>query len=225
MCANKSEYWNGSGLAFRDIKDMNSCWRDVLPLARQSKRRKGDDVPQGENLMFLDRGRIRLAYQNRDGAEKILWYIREGCLFGEAPFFDPIQDDGFFTCMTDCVIHVFSAQAIERISRDRPDLLLNLISSMARKLQIVYYHASSLYLDDVLVRLCKFLAQRLVPDSNPLTAKLGISRQEMASLLGIHRVSLYRVLRQQEENGLLGPVKGSAVTILRPQEFYKLLEK
>jgi hypothetical protein len=36
---------------------------------------------------------------------------------------------------------------------------------------------------------------------------------------------MYKVLRQQEEKGLFGPVNGKAITILRPQEFYKLVDR
>jgi CRP-like cAMP-binding protein len=104
-------------------------------------------------------------------------------------------------------------------------LLLNLLTSMSRTLRILAYHASSLYLDDGLVRICRFLSQRLVPDSNPLTAKFGISRQEMANLLGMHRVSLHRVLREQKERGLFGSISEKSITILRPHEFYGLAGK
>jgi len=222
---NKVKGKSEPSLAFRDMKDINSSWRSILSLARQSRRVKGEYVRQGEELLFLERGRVRLTYQNRDGAEKILWHISAGCLFGEVPFFDPIENEAVFTCISDCVIYAFSAQTVERVCKERPDLLLNLLRSMSRKMRIMSYHASSLYLDDVLVRICKFLAQRLVPDSNPLTAKLGVSRQEMASLLGIHRVSLYKALRHQEERGLFGPITGKTMEILRPREFYELAEK
>ncbi|MDR2696342.1 MAG: Crp/Fnr family transcriptional regulator [Deltaproteobacteria bacterium] len=204
---------------------MNSAWRSVLPLARQFRCARGEQVPQGKDLLFLERGKVCLVFQGWDGTEKIVWYIREGCIFGIAPFFDPIPNEGMLVCASDCVIYAFSAQAVERISRERPDLLLNLLHSMARKLRIQSYQASSLCLDDALVRICKFLEQRLVPDSSPLTAKIGISRQEMASLLGMHRISLYRTLRRQEERGLFGPIRGRVITILRPREFYQLAGK
>ena len=45
----------------------------------------------------------------------------------------------------------------------------------------------------------------------------------MASLLGVHRITLYKVLRQQEEQGLFGPFERHAVTILRPEEFFRLV--
>ena len=212
-------YWRG--MAFTDIKDMNSNWRSVLSLARPSRRVKGEYVPLGMDLLFLERGKVRLTHQSLEGTEKTLWYIREGCIFAEAPFFVPAEpDENVCICMTNCLIYAFSTESVWQISRERPDLLHNLFKSMSRKMKILSSHASSLSLDSVLVRICKFLSQRLVPGSNPLVANIGISRQEMASLIGVHRISLYRVLRQEEERGLFGPVTGGKMAILRPQEFY-----
>ena len=205
------------------IKAMNASWRSVLPLARQSRHVKGEYLQLGKALLFLERGRVRLTHQSLEGTEKILWYVREGCIFGEAAFFEPTPDENCCICTTACTIYAFSTENLWQISRERPELLVNLFQSMSRKIKILTYQASSLSLDSVLVRLCKFLSLRLVPGSNPLTAKIGISRHEMANLLGVHRVSLYRVLHQQEQRGLLGPITGSALTILRPQEFYKLV--
>jgi len=221
----KGEYAIGGGLAFGVTTEMNPAWRSVLPLARQMKRSKGEEVEQGKDLLFLDRGRVCLVAQGWDGTEKLIWSIREGCIFGEAPFFDPIPNKATFTCAADCVIYAFSTQAVARISRERPDLLQNLLQTMARKLRILAYHAASLYLDDMAARVCKFLSQRIVPGSSPLTAKIRMSRQEMANLLGMHRISLYKALRQLEERGLLGPTRGKTITILRPQEFYQMVEQ
>jgi CRP-like cAMP-binding protein len=208
--------------AYKDIKDMNSPWRSVLSQARQQRHAKGDYLELGKDLLFLERGRVRLTHQSPEGMEKILWYIRGGCIFGEATFFDPAPDENLCICASACLIYAFSPDSVRQISKERPDLLFNLFQSMARKMKIMSSQASSLSLDSVLVRLCKFLSQRLVPDSEPLTARISISRHEMASLLGVHRISLYRVLRQQEKRGLFGPITDGAMTILRPRDFYKL---
>lgn len=220
----KGENNYGRSLAFRDLKDTNALWRSVLSLGRLRKFAKGEHVQQGKDLLFLDRGKVYLMLQNQEGVEKIVWYVREGCIFGEPPFFDCIPNEGSLVCATDCMVYTFSAPTVDRITRERPDLMYNLFQSMSRQMRIMSYHASSLYLDDGLARICKFLAERIVPGSNPLTAKIGISRQEMASLLGMHRISLYRVLRQQEERGLFGRGARGLMTILRPHEFYKLVE-
>lgn len=217
---------SGLGVAFGDLREINSPWRAVLSLARRNAYAKGEQVTlTGKELLFLERGRVRVTYLSLDGAEKILSYIREGCIFGETAFFDPMPAESFFTCAANSVIHSFSEQAIAEIGKERPDLLFNLLRSMARKLRTMTFHASSLSVDSVLVRLCKFLEQRIIPGSSPLTASLGMSRREMAGLLGVNRITLYKVLRQQEEQGLFGPVSTSSISILRPEVFYGLVEK
>ena len=223
--ADKKAARYGRDLAFGVIKDTNACWRSVLHLSRQFKLAKGAEVQQGKDLLFLESGRVYLKFQNLEGVEKILWYVQDGCIFAETPFFDRIANEGVLICATDCVIYAFSTRAIDQISKERPDLLLDLLKSLSRTIRILSYHASSMCLDDTLVRICRCLSQRLVPDSSPLTAKIGVSRQEMANLLGIHRISLYRVLREQQERGLFGSIRGKCITILRPHEFYELAKQ
>jgi CRP-like cAMP-binding protein len=202
---------------------MNSSWRSVLPLAKHNRLTKGEYVQMGKDLLFLERGSVRLAHQNIEGTEKVLWYIREGCIFGEAAFFDSVPDETYCICATACSVYAFSPANVKRISVERPELLLNLFQSMGRKLNMMCCQASSLYLDSVLVRVCKFLSPRIVLGSSPLTANINMPQQEMASLLGVHRISLYRVLRQQEERGLFGPMRNNSITILQPNDFYALV--
>ncbi len=213
----------GRSLAFKEMREMNAPWRTVLHLAKRCVLSRGERIPLGRKLYFLERGKVRLTQQSLEGMEKIIWYIHEGCLFGETPFFDPMPSEGYFTCSVESVVWAFSAQSLDIVRREHPDLLMNLAQSMARKMRALSHQAASLYLDSVLVRTCKFLAQRIVPGSDPPVADVGISRQEMAALLGVHRISLYRILRQQEENGLLGPFVNKRVTVLRPEEFFEII--
>lgn len=212
----------GRRWAFKEMQGMNAPWRSVLYLAKRFAWPKGHEVQFRDRLYFLEKGRIKLTHQSLEGMEKILWYIHEGCIFGETPFLDPMPRESFFTCATNCVVYGFEKDSFDMISRERPDLIANLLFSMSRKLRILSNQASSLYVDNLLVRVCKFMAQHIEPDSKPLMANLGISRQEMASLLGVHRVSLYKVLKQQEDEGLFGPFEGNAVVILQPEVFYRL---
>lgn len=213
----------GRGLAFKELREMNSPWRTVLHLATRCVLSKGERISLGRKLYFLEQGKVRLTQQSLEGTEKILWYIHEGCLFGETPFFDPLPSEGYFICSVESVVYAFSAQSLDIVRREYPDLLMNLARSMARKMRALSHQAASLYLDSVLVRTCKFLAQRIVPGSDPPIADVGISRREMAALLGVHRISLYKILRQQEEIGLLGPFVDRRVVVLRPAEFFDII--
>ena len=77
-------------------------------------------------------------------------------------------------------------------------------------------------MESQLTRICKFLASRIVPGSEPLRAKRDISYRDMADLLGMHRITLYKVMRQAQERGLFSFDKNSdEIFILKPEEFYK----
>lgn len=220
-----SQNIGGRRLAFEEMRNLNLPWRAVLHLGERRTVSKGQQVPLGSHLYFLEQGCARLSMQNLDGVEKILWYVREGCIFGETPYFEEKPSEGYFICTEHSVIYAFSEEHLRVVRSEFPDLLLNLARSMAYKMRVFFHQAASMYLDTVLVRTCKFLAQRIVPGSEPLTANVGISRQEMASLLGVHRISLYKILRQQEENGLLGPFENKRVVILRPDDFFRIVGK
>ena len=171
---------------------------------------------------FLDKGRVRLTHTSLEGTEKILWYLNDGCVFGETPLFDPPSNEltSVHVCVTDCRVYSFSAECVERLFVSHPQLMHSLLQSMARKLRMVTQQASSLHVDDVLARVCKFLTQRLVPGSDPLTAVPNMSRQEMANFLGVHRITLYKVLKHQEKLGVWSSFSNESVQILRPDVLF-----
>lgn len=212
---------NHRSIGFSELRDVNSAWRSVLQYGILKKYAAKAHIKQADTIYFVHRGQIRLTHYTVDGMEKILWYINEGCLFGEARFFDPAPVlDTYFVCCTPCEVYSFSRACLcNEVWPEHPELKDDMMHGMARKLRVLASQASSLYVDDVLARVCKFLSLRLVPNSVPLIAKPCVSRQEMASLLGVHRVTLYKVLRQQEEEGLWGTFSRHGVVILQPEKF------
>jgi len=211
------------GLGFAELREMNAPWREVLDQGRARLWRRGSVVDYADSLLFLEKGRVRLTHTSLDGVEKILWYLSDGCVFGETPFFDRMDKDlpSVHVCVCDCRIYTFPRECVERLCEARPELMRNLLHSMARKLRLMGQQASSLYVDDVLARTCKFLAQRIVPGSVPLMAVPNMSHQEMASFLGAHRITLYKILKQQKKKGVFGAISSKGVVILRPEVFFR----
>ena len=209
--------------AFQKLTDLNTPWRDVLSLASRQSFNKGQHVSMGAYLYFLDKGRIRLSHLSLQGIEKILWYLYPGCLFGETPFFDKMPSAGSFYCSTNCIVYSFSHQTIEQLAKSRPDLMANLCRSMSRKMRVLSDQAASLFLDSLKVRTLRFLSQHIVVGSDPVLVDVGITKQELAALLGVHRISLYKILKDYEEAGILSAFHGSKVTILKPDAFYNTL--
>ena len=226
MCERPPAQHGNRSMGFAELREMNHPWRAVLEHGQPRLWRKGSVIDYDGCLFFLEKGRVRLTHTSLDGVEKILWYLNDGCVFGETPLFDPMDGDlpSVHLCVSDCRIRVFTGERVEHLCAAHPELMRNLLHSMARKLRLVGQQASSLYVDDVLVRACKFLAQRIVPGSVPLTAVPNMSHQEMASFLGVHRITLYKILKQQKKKGVFGTISSKGVVILRPEAFFRWVD-
>ena len=218
-------------MSFTELVGQNMCWRTVAP-ARPRLWKKGhkfnDDVPQ---MFFVVSGRVRLMALAEEGGEKTLWYLRDGCCFNETPLFAinggmdmRIMGDARFyhECVEDSYLCAFSVEDVLRLGARQPELLLNLCHSFSFKVTLLSQQVVSLSLESQMTRVCKFLASRIVPGSQPLRARRDMSYREMADLLGMHRISLYKILRQAQGRGLLRFDKNSEdVLILQPAEFFK----
>lgn len=218
-------------MSFTELVGQNMCWRTAAP-ARPRLWKKGhkfnDDVPQ---MFFVVSGRVRLMALAEEGGEKTLWYLRDGCCFNETPLFAinggmdmRIMGDARFyhECVEDSYLCAFSVEDVLRLGARQPELLLNLCHSFSFKVTLLSQQVVSLSLESQMTRVCKFLASRIVPGSQPLRARRDMSYREMADLLGMHRISLYKILRQAQGRGLLRFDKNSEdVLILQPAEFFK----
>ena len=74
-----------------------------------------------------------------------------------------------------------------------------------------------LSLKELPARICRFLYMRIPTDTSGQTDRWvqpALNQQELASLLGVHRVTLNKALRELEKEGILGPYSKNEVCIL-----------
>ncbi|MDD4700752.1 MAG: Crp/Fnr family transcriptional regulator [Desulfovibrio sp.] len=181
-------------------------------------------------MYFLVSGKLRLTALSASGGEKIIWYLGEGCCFNEIILFlenngnaPLISDNASFRyeCVEDCYVQKFAPEEVRRLGKSFPELLLNLCQSYSVKVTLLAQQVVSLSLESHLTRVCKFLATRIIPGSSPLRARRDLPLFEMAGLLGMHRITLYKALRSAQSSGLLTFDKNSdEVVILQPETFF-----
>ena len=220
-------------LEFSRIPSEAECWRKVLPQGRRMKFLKGAQVSSRMNessyLFFLDSGEIWLTRSTMDGREKIIWAIGPGSLFGETPFFDELPARSAMIAATDCMVYAFARKCVlTEILPRHPDLMLALFRSLAFKVRVLSNQAASLSLDDLPSRVCKYLHLRQQEEINtggPLVVRPGLNQQELANLLGVHRVTLNKSLRELEKAGVLGPYSKEEIYILDRGRFEELVHQ
>ena len=82
----------------------------------------------------------------------------------------------------------------------------------------------SLSLEELPPRICRFLHLRMRDDGgapNPRVSP-GLNQQELANLLGVHRVTLNKALRELEREAVLGPYSRDEVYIVDMERFHEL---
>lgn len=193
------------------IQSKNTIWKTVLHLGQKYTYNKGNIVAgNGEEvdcLYYLFKGRLKMSRISSTGAEKILWYLDEGNLFGEVPFLDKKPMDSTFTASTPCQVYIFSRQCVqEEIIVKYPALVLNLLESLANKARVFSTQAGDIA--TLIGRVSKvliYVIEREYVDKTVgrIECSRGISQQELASILGVHRVTLNHAISQLKKEGVV----------------------
>lgn len=203
------------------INSKNAAWESVLDLGKKKVFMKNSMVIGNgaliDQLYYLKDGRLRLSKIIPDGSEKIVWYLEKGNLFGEVPFWDKKPMDGIFVAMEECCVYSFTRECIERIILVKyPELTANMLVGMANKARVLAIQASDI--TSLKQRVCKLLIYIVEREYGDVTAgriscTLGLSQQELAGLLGVHRVTLNHVLTQLKREGIVDSVGKRKVII------------
>lgn len=196
------------------IYAQNKLWESVLELGQKHTYEKGSIILGGgkpvDYLYYLHAGRIKFSKLTADGDEKIVWYIDKENIFGAAPFFDrrPIRMMcNMLTALEDCEVYTFTRECFSKeIVVKHPELLENLIQSMAYKIFLGLNRGGDL--SSLPSRICKVLHYVIQREteagiSGKKVRSKGISQQELADILGVHRVTLNNAISQLKREGIL----------------------
>jgi cAMP-binding proteins - catabolite gene activator and regulatory subunit of cAMP-dependent protein kinases len=207
------------------IYAQNSIWKSVLHLGEKHIYEKGNIILGGGKpvnyLYYLHAGRIKFSKLTADGDEKIVWYIDRENVFGTAPFFDrrPITNMcNLLTALEDCEVYTFSRECFNNeIIVRHPELLENLIQSMAYKIFLGVNRGGDL--SSLPTRICKVLRYVIQRQPNlgfgeKTIRTKGISQQELADILGVHRVTLNNAISQLKREGIIGHMSKRSLVIL-----------
>ncbi len=212
------------------ISARNAIWETVLHLGQKQHYSKGNIIIGGsqakvDHLYYLHDGRVKFYSTNPDGDEKILWFLEKGTIFGEVPFFEKRGMDNIFIAVDRCVVYTFSRQCFnEEILTKHPNLVTNLLESMAYKIRVLSCPVSDLA--PLPSRVCKALIYLITRDNSgapreKVVSARGITQHELACILGVHRVTLNHTLAQLKKQGIIGHISKTRLVI---NDYPRLLE-
>ena len=212
--------------SFARIQQTSELWKDVFGLSTPRDFKKGELVIRDGTLVtsiyYILEGEVRMDMVNENGADKIYWYFGPDTLLGEPALFLQRPSILYGVCTKPTKVRVFSREVIfEHIIPHHRELALALFHEMAVKMRLLINQIAVLGMENMAARVCKYLQTNLSRDvSGGLSSVPGITQRELAKLLGMHRVTCGRVLKELKEKGIIGGYSAARVHIYDEAALY-----
>lgn len=162
-----------------------------------------------EHLYYLAKGRVRTENNHVTGGDRTFSYVNAGYFICEAVFFAHSSSVGSVMAETDCEVWSFSERYVyDRLFKEHPEIALHIIQSLSMKMIGIYQHVNGLTVHQP----PKALAQLLLPwideqggrqSDGHILLKAHITHQQLADLLGLHRVTVTKLLSAWRAQGIL----------------------
>ena len=197
-----------TGVAFPlSIPSINREWEKVLHLGVRKRFPAHELIMRGDRacdeMMYVYSGRVRCEHPGLKGNLKICFYAESGTIFGEALAINHLPTVATFFASEDTVVYAFSVTTLKNdIVTKYPDLAFNLMQTMAYKIRMYSLHLESITLNDVYGQICRICYSLLI-ESNSLERTPGISQQELADILGVHRNTIVRTIKKLKDDNII----------------------
>ena len=185
---------------------------ELAALTRAALRqlyKKGQEVfSQGQpaRKMFLIKGgRVKLSKLTESGEELTLDLRQGGDFLGEAMLLENTLYPLTATCLEDTLICGFDQPGFEKLVLDHPNIGLQVIKNLTRRIDWLTSRVGSLSLSNLEERLYQVLSQVArehgVPQRQGYSIQFPLTHEELGFLVGAHRVSVTRALKSLKATG------------------------
>jgi len=174
----------------------------------------------GAHFYQLLSGRVRIYIAMASGTERVLSYAEPGATFGESACFDEKPYYTTAVAVRQSEVRVIARDAVFRAARDSPEVLREVFRALVRKQRQLAMHvaAERLCARDRAILLLNSLVEAYgdhVAGSRGVRLHLGLSIEELASMVGVTRVTMSRELSDLVRRGTVAK-EGLDIIVLDP---------
>ena len=152
----------------------------------------------GEAFYYVKSGIVKITKLSRDGREHILHILNEGHIFAEVTLFNKTVYPATAEVLEEAEIGMIKNEDLEKVIMEDPELSLQLIKYLNKRLVEAHMKIRNLALYDTYGRTAQALvklAEDYGKESNKgIELDLNISRQELANIVGTTRETVIRAL-------------------------------
>ena len=154
-------------------------------------------VSQGEtsdSLYIVLAGKLKVFISSEDGREIFLNYLDEGDAFGELALLDGEPRLASVMALVDTRVAVISRQYFLDCLQTHPNIAIELLQILSKRMRHLTDRASSLALMDVYSRLVSTLTKLATPQEDGRLITNSLTHQELSSMIGASREMVTRIL-------------------------------
>ena len=167
----------------------------------------------GETLYVIRTGTVKVHVEQADGSNVILAILGPGEIVGEIGMFDRVGRSASVVTMEPCSLCWMDYAAFSEFVQIMPQLALNLLNVMARRLRLADAHIQALASLDVYGRVAHQLLVLALEygeksSSGDILIPLRLTQGDLADFIGATRVRVNQALNDYKDQGLVS-VDGS----------------
>jgi CRP-like cAMP-binding protein len=153
-----------------------------------------------EALYFVVAGVVKVFKTSADGKEQIFHIIRPGDSFNDVPVLSGGINLASAGAMSAVVLHGIKKKDLEVVSREHPQIALNVIQVLSRRVQELVSLVEDFSFRHVSGRVARILLEYA---GNGVGEKPRLTQQEMAAMIGTAREMVGRSLKSLEGEGAI----------------------
>lgn len=172
-------------------------------------------------LYVIHEGRVKLYRDTEDGREIIMNIFGEGEFFGEMTLFtgEPLRASA--VAIEDSVLCGISRSDILGILAQSPSIAIKITETLTRRLIYAENRIEDMVSKDIEGRLLSFI-RSLIKDKNEKEVNLGLTRREIADMLGTTQETVSRTFSALEAEGVLAAKGHKRIEILDMDAIFEM---
>ncbi|TAL39606.1 MAG: Crp/Fnr family transcriptional regulator [Methylovulum sp.] len=156
------------------------------------------------NLLYIVlSGRLKVFMSNEDGREVLLDFLQEGDTFGELSLFDEQPRSATVMTVEDCKIGLFPRTYLFECLQRNPDIAIELLKTVIKRMRNTTEQVSSLALLDVYGRIAKTLTNMVKTQADGKESTDPLTHQELSTMVGASREMVTRILNDLKKGGYI----------------------
>lgn len=190
------------------IVDTGKEWESLLHMGRPMTFKAKDIIPPYQDghkgFYYLKHGKARVTYQGPQGRDITLYHLGEGTLIYDIAAHN-FQTRYTVYAITPLEVYFFNLSGFltEQFAADHPKLMLSIINAQSMKNMHYMRRLINIAGGNAFSNTCKLMLELSRSYGSALELPLGVTHEEIASLLCVRRSWLGKILRRLKDEGVI----------------------